>query len=145
MRELRTEIKINASAEKVWNILMDFEKYPEWNPFVLSIIGKPKLRERLKVTIQPQDSKPMVFRPSVTMYKRNERFAWLGQLGMSGLFDGHHMFEIEKNDEGVTFIHKEQFSGLLVPLFWKSLETNTKAGFEAMNQKLKSLAEDNQY
>lgn len=142
MREIQTAIKINAPAEKVWGILMDFDKYPEWNPFIISIIGRPKLREKLKVTIQPNDSKPMVFKPKVTMLKRNERFAWLGQLFMTGLFDGHHMFEIEDNHDGsVEFIHKEQFNGLLVPLFWKSLQTNTKAGFDAMNQKLKELAE----
>lgn len=143
MRELKTEIKIAATPEKIWEILMDFDRYPEWNPFILSIIGKPKLRERLKVTIQPKDSKPMIFKPRVTMFKGNEKFAWLGQLIMSGLFDGHHIFEIERNeDDSSTFIHKEYFSGLLVPIFWKSMETNTKAGFEAMNRKLKELAEE---
>jgi len=142
MKELRTEITINAPAEKIWNILMDFDKYPEWNPFILSLIGKAKLRERLKVTIQPPDSKPMVFKPKVTMYKRNELFAWLGQLWMTGIFDGHHIFEIkETGDNQCLFIQREEFSGLLVSPFWKSLDTKTRAGFEAMNKKLKELAE----
>lgn len=142
MRALITEIDINAPAEKVWKILMDFDKYPEWNPFILSLIGKPKLRERLKVTIQLKDKKPMVFKPRVTMHKTNERFAWLGQVGMSGLFDGHHMFELEKlSDQTCKFIHKEQFSGLLVGLFWNSIADKTQAGFEAMNLKLKEIAE----
>ncbi|MDX1629072.1 MAG: SRPBCC domain-containing protein [Fulvivirga sp.] len=142
MRELRTEIKINASAESIWKILMDFDRYPEWNPFILSIIGRPKLRERLKVTIKPAGSKPMVFKPKVTMHKANERFAWLGHLLMIGLFDGHHIFEIEVlSDRSCRFIHREEFSGLLVPLFWKKLSVNTRAGFIAMNEQLKELAE----
>lgn len=142
MRELKTEIEINASREKVWKVLMDFDKYPEWNPFIISLLGKPKLRERLKVTIQPQGSKPMVFKPRVTMHERYKKFAWLGQLWMTGIFDGHHMFEIEEvAPNSCKFIHREQFNGLLVPMLWKNLDTNTRAGFNAMNQKLKEIVE----
>ena len=42
MRQLFTEIEINAPVEKVWTILSDFEKYPDWNPFVKSIEGEIK-------------------------------------------------------------------------------------------------------
>jgi uncharacterized membrane protein len=34
MKEIHTEIEINAPAEKVWRVLTDFAAYPEWNPFV---------------------------------------------------------------------------------------------------------------
>ena len=37
MKEIKTEIIINSKPEKVWNILTNFEKYPEWNPFIKSI------------------------------------------------------------------------------------------------------------
>lgn len=142
MKELKTSVTISASPDKIWSILMDFDKYPEWNPFIISIIGKAKLRERLKVTIQPPGSKPMVFKPQVTLYKKDKQFGWLGGLFMRGIFDGHHIFEIEDDGDGrCTFIQREEFGGLLVPLLWKSLNTKTRAGFEAMNDKLKSLAE----
>ena len=36
-KQIKTSIHINATKEKVWEILMDFEKYPEWNPFIKSI------------------------------------------------------------------------------------------------------------
>ena len=32
-----TEIRINASIDKVWNVFTEFEKYPEWNPFIKSL------------------------------------------------------------------------------------------------------------
>jgi uncharacterized protein YndB with AHSA1/START domain len=32
MRELRDEIEIEATPERVWEILTDFAAYPEWNP-----------------------------------------------------------------------------------------------------------------
>jgi uncharacterized protein YndB with AHSA1/START domain len=34
MKELHTEIEIDASAERVWDILTDFASYPQWNPFI---------------------------------------------------------------------------------------------------------------
>ncbi len=142
MKQLHTEIIIKAPAAKIWSILLDFDRYPEWNPFILSIRGRAHLRERLKVTVQPNNSKPMTFKPRVTMYKKERQFAWLGQLIMTGMFDGHHIFEIEPIEDGVCrFIHKEQFSGWLVPMFWRKLEVGTKEGFIAMNEKLKELAE----
>lgn len=141
MREINTQININATPEKIWKILMDFDRYPEWNPFVISIIGRAHLRERLSITVQPADSKPMRFKPKVTLFKKEKQFGWMGHLWMVGLFDGHHIFEIDSKDSGCAFFQREEFSGLLVPLFWKSLNTKTKAGFEAMNLALKEMAE----
>lgn len=142
MKELYTEIQIDASPSEVWSILMDFDRYPEWNPFVISAIGIPRLRERLKVTVQPEGSKPLRFTPRVTLFKKEKEFAWLGQFLMAGLFDGHHKFEIKAiSERQCLFIHKEEFSGLLVPLFWKKLDTNTRTGFMKMNEALKNKVE----
>ena len=42
MKEIYTEIEINSSAEEVWNILINFANYPNWNPFMKQIpIGDP--------------------------------------------------------------------------------------------------------
>lgn len=142
MRELRTEIIIQAPIEEVWKILMDFDRYPEWNPFVISILGKAKLRERLKVTLLNPNGKPTTFQPKVTLLKEHQVFGWLGSLWIVGLFDGHHTFEMQDIGPGkCRFLHREEFSGLLVPLFWKLIDTKVRAGFEAMNEKLKVLAE----
>jgi len=40
-----------------------------------------------------------------------------------------------------TFIQRENFSGLLVPLIWKQMNTKTIKGFEMMNRSLKERAE----
>ncbi len=33
MKVNRSEIDIDAPVEKVWNIIIDLERYPEWNTF----------------------------------------------------------------------------------------------------------------
>lgn len=51
MKSLETEIIINAPADKVWNILVDFDSYPEWNPFILSFDGEISEGKKFKVTL----------------------------------------------------------------------------------------------
>ncbi len=53
MKEIRTGIDINGTAEKVWNVLTSFDSYDEWNPFIKSIKGELKTGAQLKVYIEP--------------------------------------------------------------------------------------------
>lgn len=141
-KEIRTEILINASPEKVWKILTDFEKYPTWNPFIKSIKGNVKVGEKIIAQIEPPEAKGMTFKPEVLVFEENKQFSWLGHLFFTGLFDGEHIFELIDNGNGTTtFIQREKFKGILVPLFKKQLDNNTTQGFHEMNQKLKYLAE----
>jgi len=54
IRELRTEIEIDAPPERVWDVLTDFGAYPEWNEFITSIKGEPTVGSRLLVHIEPR-------------------------------------------------------------------------------------------
>ena len=142
MKELRTEIEIQASPERVWDILLNFQNYPQWNPFIQVIDGNAVAGSRLRVRLCPPDGQPMTFKPTITQVQPCKTFQWLGRLLVSGLFDGEHRFEIEPiKNRGVRFINCETFRGLLVPLLWKTLDANTRRGFEQMNQALKQQAE----
>ena len=140
--ELKTEIMIGAGPDKIWEHLSDFPSYPSWNPFVTSVEGQISEGASFKVTLQPPGGKPMVFKPRCLAYKPGKEFRWLGHLLIPGLFDGEHIFELQEKENGQTqFIQREKFKGILVPLFKKMLETQTRAGFEKMNQALKERAE----
>jgi hypothetical protein len=130
------------SARRVWQILTDFESYPDWNPFILSISGEPQAGSRLKVFIKPPGSPGMTFKPVVLNAESNLELRWLGHLVIAGLFDGEHCFLIKPVSENrVIFTQAEKFTGLLVPLLWGSLDKNTREGFNRMNAALKRLAE----
>ena len=142
MKELYSEIEIDASAERVWGVLTDFASYPEWNPFIRSISGEPTTGERLEVRIEPPGGRGMIFRPTVLKAEDNRELRWLGHLLVPGLFDGEHSLALQPLDEKrVRFIQREAFKGLLVPLLSRSLDNNTLRGFEEMNRALKERAE----
>ena len=68
-------------------------------------------------------------------------FEWWGHLVVRGLFDGRHRFELEPTARGTRVAHTETFTGILVPLLRRSLDTHTAAGFELMNHALKAQVE----
>ena len=142
MKELHSEVEINAPAERVWQLLTDFASYPQWNPFIRSISGTPATAERLEVRIEPPDGRGMTFKPTVLNAEPNRELRWLGHLLVPGLFDGEHSLAIQPLEENrVRFVQRETFRGLLVPLFSRSLDNNTRRGFEKMNRALKERAE----
>ena len=142
MKELHTEIEIDAPPERVWRLLTDFAAYPQWNPFILYVQGEAKQGARLAVAIRLPAGKTMQFRPTVRMAQQNCELRWLGHFLIPGLFDGEHIFTIEPlGAKGVRFIQREMLTGLLVPLFARWLEASTRRGFEEMNRALKARAE----
>lgn len=142
MKTIRTEITINASAETVWNILMNFEAYPGWNPFVKQLAGTPQVGNKLDVVIEPPNQKPSRFAPKVMQCNEHQYFSWKGTFIAPWIMTGEHIFEIKPLAHNqVKFLHYENFGGALAGLILKKIGKATKAGFEAMNQALKSKAE----
>ena len=142
MHELHTEIEINASAEAVWSVLVDFASYGQWNPFIRSISGVARSGSSLIARIQPSGAPGMTFRPRVLAADRPRELRWSGRLIMRGLFDGEHCFAIHALQDGrARFEQSERFTGILVPLFRASLDRDTRRGFEEMNLALKERVE----
>ena len=57
-------------------------------------------------------------------------------------FDGEHSFVLEPiNQNRVRFTQSEKFSGLLLPIFVRSMDADTQRGFDKMNKALKARAE----
>jgi hypothetical protein len=141
-KEIKTEILINSDPEIVWNILMDFDRYPEWNPFIKFISGQPIKGSKIEAKLEPPDSKGMKINPVILEVDNKKKFRWLGHLFVPGLFDGEHIFELIDNKNGsTTFIQREIFKGILIPLLKKLLDDNTRRGFELMNRQLKIESE----
>jgi hypothetical protein len=140
--KISTECLINAPIDIVWKILTNFEDYKNWNPFIVDISGELQQGNQIKVTIQNDRSSKMSFNPVILENQENKELKWRGKLIIKGLFDGEHQFLLEQISSHQTkLIHSEDFSGILVRLFLKSLQSNTQYGFEQMNQALKQKSE----
>lgn len=142
MKEIYSEIEIDATPDVIWHIITDFASYPHWNPFILSIEGKAVLGSALKVTVAAETEKTMTFLAKCNILKPNKELSWKGHLIFPGIFDGIHMFQLNEIAVGTTrLVHREQFKGILVPFLKNRIKMNTAEGFRQMNEKLKELSE----
>ena len=141
MLEVRIETVIEAPAERVWQILMDFGAYPGWNPFVRRIHGTPEAGSRLDVQLGAPGTRPMRFRPRVMAVVPNREFRWLGHLGIPGLFDGEHIFGLTSlGPRSTRFVQRERFRGIFLPVLARRLEKDVRRGFDEMNRALRDRA-----
>jgi hypothetical protein len=141
-KELKSQIKIQASPGRVWEILSDFKSYSEWNPFITYVLGEARVGTRLNMRIRPAGSRTWEFRPKVLVSDSPRELRWLGSLWIRGLFDGEHVFNIHSLSENcVWFVQSEQFSGILVPLIPRHFWDQSLEGFRLMNEALKTRTE----
>ncbi len=142
MKENRSEIVINASAEKVWHVMTDLEHYSEWNPLLYRGSGSVKLGETVVVDARTA-TKDMNFVCEVTKVEPFKEFAWEFHVIHPILFRGVHAFRIEPIDHAnIKFIDTETFKGLLLPTQAKDLTTNGLTAMIEMRKALKDRVEN---
>jgi hypothetical protein len=135
------ELVIEAPRRTVWDVLVDFPRYAEWNPFTIGVetsgrVGDPvlldvqlgrrrtKMRERLRVNDPPR------------------RIGWGLRILGGVLLDCTRVQELEDAGDGRTrYVCHESFRGLLVPLFFDRYRDSMQEGFEAAARALAQRAE----
>jgi hypothetical protein len=139
---LMTDVTIEAAADRVWGVLIDFDAYPGWNSFLPSIRGEARTGTLLAITVLLRGRHPMSLRTRVLRVVPRRELRWRGRLLLPGLFDGEHVFTIAPLSAGrVRFSQRETFRGALVPVLGRALFGTTLRGFEEMNRALKTRAE----
>ena len=140
-REISHTIQIEASPAEVWAVLTNTTAFPDWNPFIRRLDGELRTGATLAVTVAPPGRRSSTFRPTVLAADSPRELRWLGRLLIPGVFDGEHRFVLEGLPDGSTrFTQAERFSGILVRLLSSTLN-DTEAGFQQMNEALKSRVE----
>jgi len=141
MRTISAEIVIDAPAREIWDVLADFRRYSEWNPFIRRAEGSATPGQRITIRVYQLDRKPSTFKPRILAAEPGRELRWRGHVIAPGVFDGVHSFElVPAEGGGVRVTQSETFSGLLVP-FIGGLIDATVDRFDALNSALKSRVE----
>lgn len=137
-----------ASVEQSWSVLTDFSRYPDWNPYLPRVEGKLAVGEVVSFTLVDENFPgPFDLTARLGEVSENRRFYWTGRLGIQGLFDTRHVFELSTREDGNTDLHHyEEFRGLIPALLPRREERAgyTRRAFESMNNALQQrLRESN--
>ncbi len=144
MFTLKHSLEIEAPPERVWEILMDFDRYPEWNPYILSFRTSGAIGSRFDLCIvQPNWKKPMNLRPILADLDPAEReLRWRYSVGMRGLFDtDHSLCVIARGESACRVLHSERFTGVFAFLFPAAARKAKRSTFQLMNKALRKRAE----
>lgn len=139
---VRTDIIIKASREQVFDILTDFENYPEWNPYHIRVVAHGPVRVGTDLDVRvhrPDDQIIDVPHVKILRLVPDREITWGG--GINYIFKGEHVMRLEDTKEGHTkLIHNEDFKGAFIG-FADLPPLILTEGYERMNRALKNYAE----
>ena len=135
-------VEIDAPVERVWDILVDVDRYGEWNPFTTRVdtdlrVGSPV---DLHVTLGPLK----VVQPErMEAVERPHLLAWSTKIGNPFLLSARRDQHLEAlDDTRCRYQTNDVFSGLLTPLVMLLFGRLIRRGFNDMARALKARAED---
>ena len=119
MRFYEATSTIAASPEAVWAVLSDGASWPSWDSGVDAVEGKIALGETIKIRSQAAPGR--AFPVKVTRFEPPEHLRFSGGMPL-GLFRGVRTYEVSAGADGqVVFRMREEYSGPLLPLIWRSM------------------------
>ncbi len=138
MYEIKSEIEIEAPIEHVWSVLVDREKYHEWNPVIFSQQGT--LAQGCAATMRIN---PALFSMTVPIvYQQVKEHQELSWFGGPPLVKGFHYFRLEKLSNGNTkLIHGEEFGAMATLLGWPMIATLVKRKYIKADHAFKDRCE----
>lgn len=138
--EVITQVTIKSNPAEVWRILTDFEKYPDWHPYIKRIEGTLDRKSIIKVIYKKNDNQEGVFSAYIIDNEVNKRLSWGGSLGF--IFRAKHYYLIEiVGADSVKLVQGEYWKGIFGGMYGNKIYEDTAHKFELMNNKLKEIAE----
>ena len=133
----RAHIQIAADAQTVWEVLTNPAGYPEWDPGMIRVEGKIAAAESVKFFTKFNPER--AFGVKITEFEPARKMVFTGGMPL-GLFKSERSHRLSPAEQGTLFETQEVFSGLLLPVFGKSLPDLTES-FEQFAAGLKKQAE----
>ena len=134
--------EIEAPAERVWQVIVELDRYPEWNPFVVACrstlaVGAPI---EMRVRVFPFFAQPQ--REQIFEHVPGRRLCY-GLPGRPlGALASRRCHELEPLSPARSrYRSRFELSGRLAPLVRLLLGARLRAGFAAMSAGIRTRAE----
>lgn len=134
---VRVETIISAPRRAVWDVLVDFARYPEWNPFTVGVATTGRIGDPVLLDVK-LGGRRLRMRERMRVYEPERRVGWGLYLAGGVLLDCTRVQELEDAAEGSTrYACHESFRGLSVPIFFGLTRAAMQEGFEANAEALR--------
>ena len=138
-RTSSTTTIVDAPREQVWRVLADFDAYPEWNPYIRRVEGRPEEGGTLDLRLEPPGGDAQDVSASVLIFRPPRKIQWQSRLLAPGLRDLEYEVIVEPvGPNRAQVFQQARHEGLLVAFVD---EEETRAGLLALSRALKARAE----
>jgi len=132
-----TETIIDASKEKVWSVLTDFDQMPNWSKTLQKIEGDLTTGSKTKVHYIFQ-GKMREIEHTMVGYEDGTQFGWSDTL--IPLTKDYHLYRVEALPDGRSkFIQTDRVKGLTAFLVSKMLIEEMLGTYPVFNESLKVM------
>lgn len=143
MRSIAASSIIQAPIERVWSILIDLERYPEWSPFVIKVDGTLTLGTMLGLHVaMTPGKKPLLQWEKLSKREEGRELSWGTVMGHPLLLRAERYQRLTRlSDNETRYETSDDFEGALVPLVFALYRAKIQTGFDATAIALKKRAE----
>jgi uncharacterized protein YndB with AHSA1/START domain len=134
-------VEINAPVARVWEVITDLKRYPEWNPFMRECSTSFKPGDLIDMKVQ-LFAKPQPQQEIVLEYVEGKRFAYRMKPAPGGALSSFRSHEVMALADGRTRYRSYFYlKGWLMPVVRGLLGARLEKGFAGMTQGIQQRAE----
>ncbi|MDB5050063.1 MAG: hypothetical protein JWO30_3134 [Fibrobacteres bacterium] len=142
--KIATEVAVQASPDRIWQTLIDFAAYPEWNRLLKAVRGQAAPDAAIELDLQFY-GKPSAEKKSCTITgfipPKYMSWVWNHKFG-SWFLSFEHVFRVKERENGkVIFFQEMYYTGLGLKFRRRDVEHMVKLSLNKLNDDLKHRVE----
>ncbi len=135
-------VTINASPPDVWKVLVDIDRYPQWNRYATSAVGELRVGGEVEINVPRQGGKREPVNNRVTELIVNQRLCWRSLSWYQFLVYGVRCRHLELQSDGSTMFREvETMHGPLAGVIQRTMGTQLLRGIQTECDSLKQEVE----
>jgi hypothetical protein len=134
---------IDAPIDLVWAVLMDVDRYPEWNPFTVSVKTTFALGSAvdMQVALRPGKKTRHQVEYITGFWPDRYRFSWGVNVGPGWFINADRWQQLTEVGGRVRYETSDEFTGVGVGFMLALMERKVHRGFDDIARALKARAE----
>ena len=136
------EHEIDAPPAVVWEVITDWDRYPEWNPFVVGCSSTLEVGDPIDMRVRVFPWFAQRQREWITEHEPGVRFCYsMGGVPRAILSSARCHTLTARSDGRTHYVSRFELRGLLAPVVGWTLGPRLASGFDAMSAAIRTRAE----
>jgi hypothetical protein len=138
----RSEAVINAPAEDIWDVIIDLDSYPEWNPYTVKMTSTLKVGDPMIMKVKMSEALTIDQTENIRVIEEGHKICWGIDTTSPEFNSGERCQWLEALPGGSTrWVNEDLIEGSANPLVTALFGDAVQVGFDAVAVALKDRVE----